>query len=133
NRLRLSGGGSWFQEGVAEYMSTIRNDRTAMAHLVRKRKHTPLAEFVKIESLLFSPKDDPKGGGEAEASYTLAALLIELLGERAWGKDKLLEFVHTVGLAPPNNVPAIERAVKKVYGTDLAGLETEWVEYCKKR
>lgn len=36
NRLRLAGGGSWFQEGVAEYICTRASDRTDAANAVKK-------------------------------------------------------------------------------------------------
>ncbi len=133
NRMRLPGGGSWFQEGVAEYMATSKNDRNVAANTVKKGKHTALVDFVKIKSLLFSAKEDKKGGDEAAGHYELAALLIEFLHESKFGKDKFQDFVHTVGLAARNSPAAIERAVKSVYGTDLAGLDKQWVEYCKQR
>ena len=133
NRMRLPGGGSWFQEGVAEYMATTKNDRNVAASTVKKGKHTALVDFIKIKSLLFSAKEDKKGGDEAASHYELAALLIEFLHDSKFGKDKFQEFVHTVGLAAPNSPAAIERAVQAVYGTDLAGLDKQWVEYCKTR
>ncbi len=133
NRMRLPGGGSWFQEGVAEYMATTKNDRNVAASTVKKGKHTPLVDFVKIKSLLFSAKEDRKGGDEAAAHYDLAALLIEFLHDSKFGKDKFQDFVHAVGLAAQNSPAAIERAVNSVYGTDLAGLDKQWVEYCKQR
>jgi len=133
NRLRLSGGGSWFQEGVAEYMSTTKNDRNVAANTVRKGRHTALYDFIKIRSLLFSPKEDKKGGDEAATHYELAALLIEFLHDSKFGKDKFQDFVRAVGLSAPNSPAAIERAVKAMYQTDLAGLDKQWVEYCKQR
>lgn len=134
NRLRLGGGGSWFQEGVAEYVETKPNDRNVAARHVKKREHVPLAKLVEMRSLIFSSKaEDVKGGDEAAELYKQAALLIEFLRESKWGKDKFQDFIHAVGLVPRNNVVAIERAVQKVYGTDLAGLEAKWVEYCQKR
>ncbi len=133
NRLRLPGGGSWFQEGVAEYMCSTKNDLNVAANMVKKNRQTPLRDFVKIRSLLFSAKEDVKGGDEAAGHYQLAALLIEFLHDSKFGKEKFQDFVHAVGLAAANSPSAIERAVKSVYGTDLAGLEKQWVEYCKKR
>jgi hypothetical protein len=133
DRLRLPGGGSWFQEGVAEFMSSTRNDRNVAASSVRKGKHTALVDFIKIKSLLWSAAEDKKGGDEAASHYDLAALLIEFLHESKFGKDKFQDFVHTVGLVPRNSPAAIERAVQAVYGTDLAGLDKQWVEYCKAR
>jgi hypothetical protein len=133
NLLRLPGGGSWFQEGAAEYMSTKKNDLNVAANTVKKGRQIALVDFIKIKSLLFSAKEDIKGGDEAAGHYELAALLIEFLHDSKFGKAKFLDFVHAVGLAAPNNPTAIERAVKSAYLTDLAGLEKQWVEYCKKR
>lgn len=133
DRLRLPGGGSWFQEGVAEYMCTTKNELNVAARTVAKNRHTALADFVKIRSLLFSAKEDVKGGDEAAGHYQLAAVLIEFLHDSKFGKDKFQDFVHSVGLVPPNSRAAIERALKSVYGTDLAGLEKQWIEYCKRR
>jgi hypothetical protein len=114
-------------------MSSTKNDRNVAASSVRKGKHTALVDFIKIKSLLWSAEEDKKGGDEAASHYDLAALLIEFLHESKFGKDKFQDFVHTVGLVPRNSPAAIERAVNAVYGTDLAGLDKEWVEYCKAR
>ena len=133
NRLFLGGGGSWFQEGVAEYVETRDNDRNNAARLVKKERHTKLAEFVAIESLLMSAEEDVKGGNEAGDHYKQAALLIEFLRESKFGKERFPAFVSAVGRVPRNDVPAIEAAVKSTYGCTLAELEMQWVEYCKKR
>jgi hypothetical protein len=134
NRLGLGGAGSWFQEGVAEYMSTRDNERGMAAHAVEKGKHVPLPEFVKIESLIFSqPGNDARGADTSGDQYKQAALFVEFLRESKFGKAKFQEWLHAVGAMPSNDVPAIEAAVRRVYGTDLAGLEKEFVAYCKKR
>jgi hypothetical protein len=136
NRLRLGGGGSWFQEGVAEYICTTKNDRNDAARTVKKGREVPLVDFVKVKSLLFSPKDaakEKKGEEDSASQYALAACLIEFLRESKFGKDKFQDFIHAMGLVPRSNLPGIQRVVQQVYGMDLAGLEKEWVEYCKKR
>lgn len=134
NRLRLSGGGSWFQEGVAEYISSKANDRNMAASAVKKGRHTPLAEFMTAPSLIASKaKNEKSGESGAGSAYDQAALLIEFLRENKWGKDKFQEFIHTVGLVPRGKLPAIEAAIRKVYQCDIATLEAKWVEYCKKR
>lgn len=134
NRLELGGGGSWFQEGVAEYMSTKANERGMAATAVEKGRSVPLAEFVRVPSLVFSaPSEDLKGENQAGNQYKQAALLIEFLRESKWGKAGFLDFVHAVGAVPRNHVGAIEGAIRRVYDTDLAGLEREFVAYCKKR
>lgn len=133
NRLVLNGGGSWFQEGVAEYVETRANERNDAARLVKKERHTRLAEFVAIESLLMSAQEDVKGGNEAGDHYKQAALLIEFLRESDFGKKRFQDFVHAVGRVPRSDVPAIEAAVRQSYGCTLAELEAQWVEYCQKR
>jgi hypothetical protein len=133
NRLRLDGAGSWFQEGVAEYICTKASDRTDAVNLVKKDKHTKLAALIAIDDLLSTGVSDTKKGDEANSLYTQAAVLIEFLRESKWSKDKFLDWVHAVGNCPDNNEVAIERATKAVLGVDIAGLEVKYVEYCKKR
>ncbi|MBI5364568.1 MAG: hypothetical protein HZA53_15430 [Planctomycetes bacterium] len=133
NRLRLGGGGSWFQEGVAEYICTKPPERLDAANTVKKGRHTKLLDFVAIKSLLGSAQEDKKGEDVAASHYSLAALLIEFLREDKWSKGKFLDWVHAIGLCPDNNVVAIERATQATLGVDLAELEKRWVEYCKKR
>jgi hypothetical protein len=133
NRLGLGGGGSWFQEGVAEYMSSKPGDLSAVAGLVKKQKHVPLSEFIAIESLLMSSDEDAPMGDQAEASYEQAALLIEFLRESKWAKDKFPAFLQRIGRIPEKNKTEIEAALQSIYGVNVAGLEERWVEYCKKR
>ncbi len=133
NRLMLSGGGSWFQEGVAEYVETRDNERNEAARLVKKRRHTPLSAFVQIESLLMSAGEDKKGGNEAGDHYKQAALLIEFLRESRFGKERFQDFVHAVGRLDRGDLSAIQGAVGRVYGVSLDELEEQWVAYCQKR
>ncbi len=134
NRLRLRGGGSWFQEGVAEYMSSVDNERSTAARNVKKSRQKPLAEFVKIPSLLFSPKGESKTGeDDASSQYELASFLIEFVRESKFSKEHFVDWIHAVGAVPRNDVAAVEAATKKTLGVDLAGFEKEWVEYAKKR
>ena len=133
NRLVLGGGGSWFQEGVAEYIETRANDRNNAARLVKKERHTPLREFVVIPSLLQSAEVDIKGGDEAGDHYKQAALLIEFLRESKFAKKGFPDFVNAVGRVSRGDLAAIEGAVRRVYGCSLEELEAEWVAYCKKR
>lgn len=133
NRLHLGGGGSWFQEGLAEYMSTSKNDRNVCASQVKKARHIPLPEFVKVKSLLYSSKAKVTGEGGAHDQYIEAALLIEFLKESKFGAAKFQNFIHAVGHVPGDDAEAIEKAVQGVYDVDLKGLDEKWIEYCKKR
>ena len=133
NRLHLNGGGSWFQEGVAEYMETSKNERNAIATQVKKGRHMPLVDFVAVESLLMSANpDDPKGDAAGD-HYKQAALLVEFLREDKKLKDKFPDYLRIVGRVPRSDVAAIQRAVRGIYGLDLAELNSQWMEYCKKR
>lgn len=133
NRLNLGGGGSWFQEGVAEYMSSKPGDRSAVAGRVKKEKHMPLAEFVTIPSLLMSSDEDAPGGDSSGDNYDQAALLIEFLRESKWAKDKFPLFLWRMGHAGDGQLAEIESVIEDIYDVDLAGLEQRWIEYCKKR
>jgi hypothetical protein len=133
NRLHLGGGGSWFQEGLAEYMSTLKTERNVTASQVKKGRHVPVPEFVKIKSLLYSSKEKVTGEGGASDNYLEAALLIEFLKESKFGAAKFQSFTHAVGLLRGEDAESIEKAVQGVYGVDLKGLDDKWIEYCKKR
>ena len=133
NRLGLSGGGSWLQEGVAESISSRPNELNDIARVVKKGEHTPLRKFVAIPSLLGSAKEDIKGGNEAGDHYAQAALLIEFLREGRFGKGQFERFLHTVGRLPRGNVGLIDAAIRSIYGVDLDGLDVEFQAWAKKR
>jgi len=133
NRLGLGGGGSWFQEGLAEYVSSKPNERGMAARAVEKGQAVPLGDFMRKESLIFSSPTNNKTGDTAGDQYKQAALLIEFLRESKFGKAGFLEWLHAVGVTRSNDVPSIEAATQRVYQVDLAGLEKEFVAYCKKR
>lgn len=134
NRLRLSGGGSWFQEGVAEYICTRPNDRNVAARTVKRDRQPRLAEFMQIQSLLFSATTDSKSGAdEASTHYDLAGFLIEFLRESDFSKARFQEWLHAVGSTRANDVETIEAHTRRILGVDLAGLEKRWTEYAARR
>ena len=134
NRLALGGGGSWFQEGVAEFMSTKDNERGDAARAVKKGRGVPLPQFVQVQSLIFStPGNDTSGADQAGDQYKQAALFIEFLQKSKFAKGRFLDGIRAFGSAPSNNVKALEAAANRVYQTDLAGLQKEFEAYCKKR
>jgi hypothetical protein len=134
NRLFLGGGGSWFQEGLAEYVETSANARNEVANLVKKGKHMPLAEFLGLKSLLWSSDTDRKeGGSEAADLYKQAALLIEFLRESKWGKGKFERFVQVVGRAPRGDVAKLRALFQELYGVSVEQLDQEFQAYCAKR
>lgn len=133
NRLELRGAGSWYQEGVAEYIETKPNERGEIARRVKNGEHTPLREFMRLESLLMSSEDDKSGDSAAGLHYKQAALLIELLRESKPYKDKFLDWLHAMGHTPDNDLEAIERVFQRVYGLSIEQLDQELVKYCQKR
>ncbi|NOT30962.1 MAG: hypothetical protein HOP15_10990 [Planctomycetes bacterium] len=133
NRLGLGGGGSWFQEGVAEYMSSKSGERSAAAGQVKRGQHVALAQFLAIPSLLMSSDKEAPGGDQAGDHYKQAAVLIEFLRESKWAGDKFPAFLTRIGRLPSGKLGPLEEALAELYGVDLAGLEQRWAEYCKKR
>lgn len=133
NRLYLGGAGSWYQEGVAEYVETDDNERGMVAREVEKGRATSLRDLVKLRSLLYSSKQGVKGNSVAGDHYKQSALLIEFLRESRFGKDRFEEFLYAMGRVPRNDVEGIDAVFQEVYGKDLEGMDEEWQEYCKKR
>jgi hypothetical protein len=129
NRLFLDGGGSWFQEGVAEYMCTKHSERSVFAKGAAKRAgYMPFREFVQAQKLI-------AGGQNADGKmtgpelYAQAASLIEFVRDGKWHADKFPDFVERIGLAPANDLETIEGILQELYGVDVLGLEKAWVRY----
>ena len=133
NRLALGGGGSWFQEGVAEYIETRPNDRNDAARLVKKGRHTPLRELMQLRSLIDSKDEDKSGESAAAHNYKEAALLIEFLRESDFGKARFKDWMHAIGQLARNDVSGIEAVCKRIYGVSIEELDAKFVEYCAKR
>ena len=62
NRLKLGGGGSWFQEGVAEYIELKPNQRKLFRKTAKKERHVPFREFMTLKSLLYSTEWASRAG-----------------------------------------------------------------------
>jgi hypothetical protein len=127
NRLGLSGGGSWFQEGLAEYMCTKKDERNVLAQNVAKGKAKHLQEFVKIPRLLTGDQT------EAHDNYLEAALLIEFLRESKETKAKFGDFVQKVGAAPRNSPSELDKALHDALGMSVDELDKAFTTYCIKR
>ena len=128
NRLHLDGGGSWLQEGVAEYMSTSRTQRKSWARrVVRRDQHVALKDFVAIPTLISNRHTDGK------SAYMQAATIIDFLKDSKWNKKKFPEFLEAAGTIRRSDVDSLNAALSEVYGTDLSGLEEAWSKYWSKR
>jgi hypothetical protein len=120
NRLFLSGGGSWFQEGVAEYMCTNGSARRTCARPLATKEVGPgLAALVRHEQL---PGDD----------YLMAASIIEFLRESKDVREKFPVFLRRVGGLRENTPDAVVRTLESVYGTTLKDIEAGWIKYWKR-
>lgn len=135
NRLRLPGGGSWFQEGVAEYMSSKPGDLGEIKRLAQKERLTPMEEFFVMPSLLMSSSTEGRteGGSQAGLAYTYAASIVEFTKHSKFGRDKFLEWAHAMGQVARGDLPAIKRATARVYGVTLDEFEAEYTKYWSKR
>ncbi|HPF13443.1 MAG: hypothetical protein H6830_06670 [Planctomycetes bacterium] len=130
NRLHLSGGGSWFQEGVAEYMAATPGDLSSVKNLVKRDAYKHFDKFFVLDSLLDDADTERvTGGSDAGESYAQAAALIEFARHSKFGAAKFQEFVHTMGAVPRGDLPAIDAALQKVYQVDIAGFEAEFRKY----
>lgn len=134
NRLHLSGGGSWFQEGVAEYICTSENERKEFKRLAKKERHVKLREFFTVRSLLGSNSGRRKDGTSAShEAYIQAACIIEFVREAKAYKGKFQEFVHAMGEVPRSNLERIEDALSDVYGVSIEKFEEDFLKYWVKR
>jgi hypothetical protein len=125
NRLRLPGGGSWFQEGVAEYICTKPGERKAFAkQAARSGKHPDFKTFVAAQEMIngVAPID-------GYAAYTMAASIIEMLREDKRFAPRFQEVVHALGGLSHRDVDGMEAVFKKTYDLDWDGLQAAWKKY----
>ncbi len=131
NRLRLGGGGSWFQEGVADYLSERANTiKASVKNQIKADAHMPLKKLIVVPSLLGSiDGDSVRGGSNSGNAYLQAASIIAFLRESRFGKKHFLDFVHAVGKVQRGDLKAIEAAVQEIYQVDLDELEERWMKH----
>lgn len=128
NRLYLDGGGSWFQEGIAEYMCTSDTERKTFARGgARRGEFIPFKEFFRTESLVGSQS------AYADKAYIQAASIMEFLIEDRKARKHFPEFVRRIGLTAWSDHESVEQTIRDLYGYDLAAFEAAWVAYWKKR
>lgn len=137
NRLRLGGGGSWFQEGVAEYMCSAPGDLAEIKRLAKKKSDglMPLHQFMTMPSLLMSSATGTRkdGGSFADIAYLQAAAVIEFVKHGDLAPDRFLDWVHAIGQVDRSDIAAIERATEAILGVDLDEFEARFREYWRKR
>lgn len=135
HRLHLGGGGSWFQEGVAEYISVEPGELSPIKQLAKKGRTQPLEEIMVVPSLLQSAGGAQRktGGSVAGAAYAQAASIIEFVKHSEFGEDRFLEWIHAMGSVGRGNLPALKRGISKVFGVNLEEFEAAYLEYWANR
>jgi hypothetical protein len=138
NRIGIWGGGSWFQEGLAEFMSTSRDDRGTVARLVAKGTTMKLKEIMKLEQLIGGGFDAKTGGARTRELYLESALLTEFLRESPQTKGSFPAVLDEVGSIPRSslkngNLIPIEKALKSTLDWSIDDLEKAFTQYCLKR
>lgn len=136
NRMGLTGAGSWFQEGVAEYASSSKNDRNAVANRIAAGQMPSLMTLIDAPDIAHSTLERGVTGRRATCArerYLHAALFIEFLKESALTKAKFAKFLRAVGTCPRNDLAAIDAALLDVYGEGVTALDERFVAWCKKR
>lgn len=132
-RMHLGGGGSWFQEGVAEYMSSTGTELGLVKGIAKRERQIPFRDFFKLSSLLYSSEADRKSGGSAAGdAYAQAAAVIEFM-RHGPHEEHFQEFIHAMGRVSRNDVDAIETQLRGLLGRDIDGLEEDFVKYWTKR
>jgi hypothetical protein len=138
NRIGLWGGGSWFQEGLAEFTSSSRDDRGTVARQVAKGATMKLKEIMKLDQLIGGGFDAKTGGSRTHELYLESALLIEFLRESPQTKARFPDLLDEVGSIPRSslkngNLIPIEKALKSTADGSIDDLEKAFTQYCVKR
>ena len=135
SRLHLSGGGSWFQEGVSKYIDSKQSELNEIKQRAKDGKTQPFEEFFTLPSLLMSSSEGSRkeGGSVAGGAYTQAGSVIEFVKHSKFGQDKFLEWMHAMGSVGRGDLPAIRRGITAVYAVTLEEFEAEYIKYWSKR
>jgi len=129
NRLFLHGGGSWLQEGVAEYMCEGKNALKSTARrAIHSKRHPSFREFMKLRSLI-AAGSNAREGDLADKYYLLAGSIIACVKTSKWGKDKFMDFIQAIGSCPRNDTKAIEAALQRSLGIGIDEFEARWKKF----
>jgi hypothetical protein len=131
NLLHLNGGGSWYQEGIAEHYEddvSHFNREAETRMLITTKQSVSLRELFAAQSMLFSAGENIKGGGGAGGMYGQAASVILFLREGK-RKKQFHEFLFAMGEIPRSDLGETERVLQEVYGISIDELDAEWHEY----
>jgi hypothetical protein len=129
--LDLNGGGSWFQEGVAEcYEDQIKrfNREAETRMLITTKQALPLPELFAARSMLYSAGENVKGGGGAGGMYGQAASVILYLKEGPHRK-RFHDLLFALGRSTRSDLEATGRVLQETCGISIDELDREWYEH----
>jgi hypothetical protein len=127
NRIHRALGGSWFQEGLAEYMCTGRGDRNAVALQVAKGRMPRLRQLMAIDDLIGGWSGGNGPAVDGYTLYTLASLWIEFVHDSKETKGKFADFVDRVGRVEAAHAA---EAVQESLGIGVDELDRKFTQYC---
>jgi hypothetical protein len=129
--LNLNGGGSWFQEGVAEcFEDQVRhfNREAETRMLITTKQALPLRELFAARSMLYSAGENVKGGGGAGGMYGQAASVILYLKEGPHAK-RFHDVLFALGRITRSDLEETERVLQEACGVSIDALDREWFEH----
>ncbi len=126
NRLRIRGGGSWFQEGMAVFFEGTlfpgEDPAKGMKAHIKSQRTTPLAELITVRSLLGSSKSE-SDPGLGRRRYQQAGAVIKFLFEGPH-KDAFPEFLERI-----RKGQGLQQIAAELFETSLAGLDAQFAEF----
>ncbi len=129
NRLNISWGGSWFQEGLAVYFEIMlfpeERKLEAVRALAKGDRHTKFRELFTLRSLIFS-SDATKSSSISGDRYSQSGAVIYFLKEGP-RKDKFPEVLDAV--RKYGRFTEWGKVIREVYDLSIDELEKEWVGF----
>ena len=108
-------------------MNEVENMGRAIA---RRGEGLPLRELFTLRSLVFSSEQGRKTGGSAAgAAYVQSASVIAFVRNDKKTKAKFQDFIKAMGSVRRSDLPAIERAIRDLFGWSLDEFEAAWKEH----
>ena len=125
--LGLDGGGTWLQEGLAQWIEADFGRRSP-ARLARNTLRKKKADFPSLKRILvartflFRPKE--RFGLSCNELYDVSASLVRYLAQEHHNEFRSL--IRELGVLPPSDLGLLEAAFRRRIGLDIASLEKAW-------
>ena len=125
--LGLDGGGTWLQEGLAQWIEADfgkRSPARAARNTLRKKKgdFPALKRILVARTFLFRPKE--RFGLSCNELYDVSASLVRYLAQEHHNEFRAL--ISELGVLPPSDLGLLEAAFRRRIGLDLGSLEKAW-------